>query len=141
MSVVPDLARSRIAVGSWSRRVEALGLSSDHWEALLHLQKGLGLRVEWLAGSDHLTASLWALDRIQGGAVVLEDDVPAWFTAIPVCSCGDQGCSNASFRFQVTIAVLALPALVDMLQALPQRNATLSQLKALPLWEGPSPEA
>ena len=73
MSVVPDLARNRIAVGSWSRRVEVLDLSQEHAEALLQLHRDLALRLDWLPGSGDVTVSLWAPDRVQGVAVVLED--------------------------------------------------------------------
>jgi hypothetical protein len=74
---------------------------------------------------------------VQGGAVVVDDGGPSWLTAVPVCGCGDQGCSNASFGFSATIHAGDLPALVDTLQTLPQRDASLAMLKDLPLFKWP----
>lgn len=125
----------------WSRRVDALDLGDGLSVATVGIGKGFALSVSWRPGSDHLTVSLWARDRVQGGTVGLEDGVPSWLAAIPLCTCGEQGCSNASFGFQVTIDGEDLPALVDTLQALPHRHATLALLKTAPRWEGPRPEA
>jgi hypothetical protein len=136
-SVVADPARSRIAVGSWSRRVDALVVEDDRSEATLGLPRGFALRLEWRQASDHVSVCLWAHGREQGGAVVVEDGMPSWLTAVPVCGCGDQGCSNASFGFYATLHAGDLPALVDTLQALPQRDASQPMLKNLLLWEWP----
>jgi hypothetical protein len=124
-------------VGSWSRRVDSLVVADDGSEATLGLPKGFALRLEWRPQSDRVSVSLWAGDRDQGGAVVVDDGGPSWLTVVPVCGCGDQGCSNASFGFSVTIHAGDLPALVDALQALPRRDASWPMLEKLPLWEWP----
>src|SRR2546429_7500671 len=95
-SVVAARARSRIGVGSWSRRVDALVVEDARSEATLGLPRGFALRLEWQQASDHVSVSLWARGREQGGAVVVEDGMPSWLTAGPGRGGGDQGRSNAS---------------------------------------------
>ena len=141
MSIVADVGRSRIAVGGWSRRVDGLVLGEDRSEATLGLQKGFALGLSWRPGTDQIAVSLWAPGPGQAGAIAVENDLPSWLTAVPICSCGEQGCSNASFGFQLSISAGNLPALVDTLQTLDPRPATLTQLKTVPLWEGPCPGA
>jgi hypothetical protein len=135
-SVIADTGRSRIAVGDWSRRVEGLEVRDDQAEARLGLPKGFVLHLEWRPGGDQLSVSLWAPDRERAAAVVVDEDGPAWLTAVPVCGCGELGCSNVSFGFCTTIVAEELPPLVDMLQGLPIRDATLAVLEGLPLWDG-----
>src|SRR4051812_28099080 len=111
-SVVSDPARSRIAVGSWSRRVDVLVVEDNGSEATLGLPGGFAVRLAWRPPGEDVSVSLWARDGERGGAVVVDEDGPSSLTAIPVCRCGDQGCSNASFGFSATIHAGDLPALV-----------------------------
>lgn len=140
-SLSADSTRSRIEVGSWSQRVDALVSDDRGWRATLGIRQGFPLTIRWRNGGETAWVELWVDGPDQGAAVVLDGGMPSHIAAVAVCGCGEQGCSNASFQFTGAVPVDAMPSFVVTIRSLAPSKPTLADLGRCALWEGPELEA
>jgi hypothetical protein len=128
-SLVFDLRRRRVTVGSWSERASAItppGHVGARWIAVLELRRHVNLKVEADNGAEWVRAELWSgqPDDSDGLAIIVELDRPAGVAHIPLCACGDRGCGNAGVQLDVSLPAADLPQLVKLVRALPASSVT-----------------
>ena len=78
-----------------------------------------------LTVNEHCAESVWVAlwsgepESSDGLAVVQRGDDLVGVAHIPLCTCGDRNCGHAELQLATELAADDLPALVDLLQALP----------------------
>lgn len=117
-----DEAQRRIGVREWSKRATWVRLlASGEFSALLPVRQGVSVL---LTGYNHAATArmeLWAgePDTTDGLAVLVQDWDLAGIARIPLCSCGERGCGNASTQFVVNVAAGELQPILEILGGLP----------------------
>jgi hypothetical protein len=73
------------------------------------------------AQEQELEVEAWAgePESTDGVAVIDVGDGDIRLARVPLCSCGDRGCGNAGIQLGKWLAGSELPALVELLRALP----------------------
>ncbi len=122
--VVFDYERKRITVDQWSARTTWLRSSSGDEgmpSALLGLRRNVHLFVQAEDEPESVWVELWAgePEESDGLAVVVDGEGLQGLARIPLCGCGNRGCSNVGVQLAALILAANLPVLVDLLRALP----------------------
>jgi hypothetical protein len=131
--VLVDDARRRVTIGDWSRRVVWVRHEGHTgWAASLEIARNVSLLIDVHNGA--LEVSLWAGEpkAAPGAAVLMAGDRLRGLARVPVCTCGEQGCSDASLQLHLSVAAEELPALVATLESLPLTTMTLNDR----VWDG-----
>lgn len=126
--VVIAVPGKRQLVGEgWSLGAERVEmLNGDDWRALIGIRCGLKLLVSPgdEAGEFHVEAWTGEPEETDGVAVIDTADGGAGLARISLCSCGDRGCGNAGIQLAKWLPGDELPALVELLRALPWTDTT-----------------
>lgn len=119
-----DSERKRITVDRWSARTTWLRCSRSG-TGMASALLGLRPNVQLLVQADEKPESVWVElwegepEESDGLAVVLEGEDLRGLARIPLCGCGDRGCGNVGVQPAALNPAANLPALVDLLRALP----------------------
>ena len=126
--VVIAVPGERQLVGEgWSLRAERVEmLNGTDWRALIGIGRGLKLLVSPGDQAGELEVEAWAgePEETDGVAVIDAEDGGLWLARIPLCSCEDRGCGNAGIQLAKWLPGNELPALVELLRALPWTDTT-----------------
>lgn len=111
----------------WRLRAERVELLNGHdWRALVGVRRGLKLLVTWNEQGQELGVEAWAGEpgETDGVAVIDIGGGDIRLARVPLCACGDRGCGNAGIQFAKWLPGNELPALVELLRALPWTETT-----------------
>jgi hypothetical protein len=91
------------------------------WNATVRLQRDLVLDVRWSDGDDHVVVEAWRGRRneSEGVGVIGDSHGPVGLSAIPVCGCGEYGCSASGRKFRVLMTLADLAEVCQVLRRLP----------------------
>jgi hypothetical protein len=128
-AVIAVPGKRQLVGEGWSLRAERLEmLNGDDWRALIGIRRGLMLRVSLGDEAGELEVEAWAgePEETDGVAVIDAEDGGVWLARIPLCSCGERSCGNAGIQLAKCLPGDELPALVELLRALPWTGTTPS---------------
>lgn len=126
-AVIAVLGERQLMGEGWSLRAERVEmLNGNDWRALIGIRRGLKLLVSPGDQAGELDVEAWAgePEETDGVAVVDTGDGGIWLARIPLCSCGACGCGNAGIQLAKWLPGNELPALVELLRALPWTDTT-----------------
>ena len=106
----------------WSLRAERVEmLKGTDWRALIGIGCGFKLLVSSVGEAGGIDVEAWAgePEETDGVAVIDTADGGVWLARIPLCSCGERSCGNAGIQLAKCLPGNELPALVELLRALP----------------------
>ena len=125
VTVVPG--KRQLVGEGWSLRAERIEvLNGKDWRALVGVRRGLKLLVTKSDQAKELDVEAWAgePEETDGVAVIDSGGDDIRLARVPLCSCGDRGCGNAGIQLAKWLPGNELPALVELLRALPWTEAT-----------------
>jgi hypothetical protein len=95
------------------------------WHATLRLQRDLVLHLQWSDGDDHVVVEAWRDKQYEseGVAVIGDAQGPLGLTTIPVCGCGDYGCSAVGRNFRSRLTLFEIADVSQIFRRLPYVTA------------------
>jgi hypothetical protein len=126
-AVIPVPGERQLVGEGWSLRAERVEmLKGNHWRALIGIGCGFKLLVGPGDEAGELDVEAWAgePEETDGVAVIDTADGGIWLARIPLCSCEERSCGNAGIQLAKCLPGNELPALVELLRALPWTDTT-----------------
>jgi len=126
-SVTAVPGKRRLVGENWSLRAERVEMLNGHdWRALISVRRGLKLLVTWSQQEQELGVEAWAgePEQTDGIAVIDIGGGDIRLARVPLCGCGERGCGNAGIQLAKWLRGNELPALIDLLKALPWTETT-----------------
>ena len=133
-SVIAVPGERRIVGEGWSLSAEHVEmLKGDDWRALIGVRRGLKLLVTWDEQGQQLDVEAWAgePEENDGVAVIDTGGSDIRLARVPLCSCGERGCGNAGVQLAKWLPGNELPALLELLRALPWTETIPTQSNVL----------
>ncbi len=101
--------------------IEASTRAGYGWHATLRLQRELVLHLQWSDGDDRVVVEAWRDKQYEseGVAVIGDAHGPRGLSAIPVCGCGDYGCSVVGRNFRGRLTLVEMLDVSQVFRRLP----------------------